>query len=403
MERSSTHLRGLMQNGKGTQNSAGAVGSAATSAYTPLNSQRGISIPPLGHSQEITSEWLTKALQASDRTIAEVADFTTSPFAETGYDCTVRLDLSYANSCRDTKPGPASLLCTISRPRPAPRWDEFIVDVCHRETAAYLELKYHDVCRIPTLLFSALDTRRYTVLLQEDSGALPVSQNSPDQRDQIDAVLRELALLHGSFSRHSPVSAPRWLLRPRDSAELMGERFRDGFRRLLASDGGSLLAAEYWKVLAEFADQVVAWHKFERHVLTITHGDMRSENMLYHGQGPACRATLMGWKQAGLRNPMSDVASLLSNSLTVSERRGSEMVWLERYRRQFEQSGTSYAGADARADYRFHLFAPLISNICAVVFLGESVKQKSPLIDNISRNCQAVIDWNAHALLKELN
>lgn len=391
MERSSTYLQGLLQR------NVGAAGSG--SAYAPVISESDISIPPLSHSQEITSDWLTKALQVRDRSIPEVVNFKMSSFAEADNDHTVRLDLSYASSDRDARPGPARLLCNISRPMPASRWDEFIVDVCRRETAAYLELKYHDICRMPTLLFSAMDASRYTFLLQEDGGALPIGPCAPDLRSQIEAVLRELALLHGSFARHSPVSAPRWLLRPRDSAELIGGRYRDGIRCLLAN-GSSLLSAEHREVMAEFADQIVAWHKFERHILTITHGDMRSENMLYQGRGPACRATLAGWKLAGLRNPMSDVASLLSNSLTVAERRDNELGWLERYRRQFEQSGTSYAGIDARDDYRFHLFAPLIFNICAAAFLGESAGRNNPLIDNIARNCQAVIDWNAHNLIR---
>lgn len=396
MEQSSTHVRGLLQSGKGAQSSEGAVGSTADSAHSPFSSACGISIPPLSHRQDITSDWLTKALQVRDRIISEVVDFKMSSFTETDYDCTVKLDVSYANSGKEARPGPSSLLCKISRPMPAPQWGEFVVDVCRRETAAYLELKYHDVCRMPTLLFSAMDTHRYTFLLQEDSGALPVSQYAPNLRYQIDSVLRELALLHGSFARHSPVSAPRWLLRPRDSAELIGERYRDGIRCLLASEGRSPLPAVCWQVIAELSDHIVAWHKFERHVLTITHGDMRSDNMLYQGQGPACRATLVGWKLAGLRNPMFDVASLLSNSLPVRERRDYEMGWLERYRRQFEQSGTSYAGADARDDYRFHLFAPLIFNICAATFPAQSASQNKSLIDNIARNCQAIIDWDAH-------
>jgi thiamine kinase-like enzyme len=388
MEQSSTHLRGLLQS------SEGAVGATAVS-YAPFDSMAGISIPSLSSSQEITAEWLNKVLQGGDRTISEVASFTMSPFMETDYDCTVRLDLSYARASADARPGPASLLCKISRAVPTPKWSESIADFCHRETAAYVELKYHDVCRMPALLFSAVDSRGYTFLLQEDSGALPISQNTPDTSTQMDAVLRELASLHGSFARHSPVSAPRWLLKPRDSAELIAEHYREGVGRLLAKDGNSQLSADHWQLIEEFSDRIVAWHRFDRHILTITHGDVRSENMLYQGQGAACRATLVGWKLAGLRNPMFDVASLLSNSLTIEERRDSEMIWLERYRRQFEQSGTSYAGIDAHADYRFHLFAPLIFNVCAAAFAGESAARSIALKDNIARNCQAILDWNA--------
>lgn len=398
MDQSSSMLQQLLHNSEFSQNAGRSLDAESQHEDSPtLNgSQSSAQIVPLLSIEELSTRWLTVALQSFDSRIPEVTDFQIHPFDINDFDTTVRLALSYTEHGN----GPKSVLFKISQPLPAPHWGEFIEGISQRETAAYRELGYHNVCRIPTLYMSIAVNGRFNLLL-EDNGSSSLQNDPQDSRHQAEAVLRELALLHGCFARHSPVSAPNWLLRPRASAELIGQRYQLGVENLFSGPiNHSQLPEDCRQLICDFTKYVAPWHRYEKHILTITHGDMRNDNMLFTTQASEYRASLIGWKLAGLRNPMYDVASLLSNSLPTNDRRAYEAGLVERYRRQFVQSGIHYSSIDARQDYRFHLFAPLIFNLCASAFLGESASNNPWLIENIYRNCRALMDWDCMTPLK---
>lgn len=361
-------------------------------------SQLGLSL--LESPQQLTAQWLTAALQLQFPDSAVVRDFTIEPFSSTDFDITVRLHLTFS----DASPGcdvPAKLLLKMSKPLPSPQWSGFIGDVSCREAAAYRELSYHNVCRVPSLYFSAIDHERFNFLI-EDNGSQPavVAERKTIARQKIDAVLSQLALLHGCFARYSPVSAADWLIRPRDNADWIAQCYRSGME-WLSNLGATKMPTESLLVIQQFSNHVAQWHRYDRHILTMTHGDVRHENMLFEPHASGYRATLLGWKLAGLRCPMFDVASLLSNGLTPTDRRAHERQFIERYRKQFEQSGTHYSAETAQADYAFNLFAPLIFNVCAAGFLARDALANDALLERIERNCRALIFWRSEDILAQ--
>ena len=357
----------------------------------------------------LTETWLSNALQRQNPHWPDVARFSCEPVKTTDFDVLVRLHLDYQESADGDGGGgngvqsapPASILAKFSRPLPGPEWEEFVRQCLVREASAYQELTSHYACRVPGILFAAAGQLCFNLLLEDCGGERFESRESPDEHlPEHEAVLQELAQLHGCFVRTSPASAPQWQLRQREHARFIAHQYRRGVDALRDVYAG-WLAPEHFALVESFACDVADWHRYERHILTLTHGDARFGNVLFLQDGSSCRASLASWKLAGVRNPMFDVACLLSNDLSYVARNNSEAALLQRYCKLFEQSGTQYPLREASEDYRFHLFAPLIFNICASGFLRDSLAQNGELMKKIRRNCMAIIDWDAMNLMKQ--
>lgn len=368
-------------------------------AANPADAQN--TLKALASPQALTESWLTAALRLSHPSAPEVKQFTCEPVSTTDFDVLVRLHLGYEISQEPLNGAPTTILAKFSRPLPTPQWEVFVRQSFSREASAYRELSHHYACRTPGLLLAAAGSEYFNLLL-EDCGGEPLAlDKSPDHHlPEHEAVLQELAQLHGCFVRTSPASAPEWQLRQRDNARFIAHRYRRGVEALQEIREGGLTPAQF-SLIEAFSDYVADWHRYERHSLTLTHGDARFENVLFRRDGGACRGSLVSWKLTGLRNPMYDVACLLSNDLSYVARNNSESALLQRYCRVFEQSGAHYPLREAREDYRFNLFGPLIFNVCASGFLRESLTENACLIKRIRRNCMAIADWDAMALMKK--
>lgn len=359
-------------------------------------------VPALASPEALTESWLTDALRLLYQDCPAVKQFSCEPVSTNDFDSLVRLRLDYGSEGQG-RPGvrPAQILAKFSRPLPAPNWAQFVGQSFEREASAYQELNNHYACRVPGLLFATGDFQHFNMLLEDCGGEVCLSDESPDKHQtEHEAVLQELAQLHGCFVRTSPASAPQWQLRQRDNARFIAHSYRRGLEALRGVYPG-WLAQGHFGLVEKFADYVADWHRYERHLLTLTHGDVRLENVMLQRDETSCRANLLSWKLAGVRNPMYDVASLLSNELSYVARNNSEITLLRRYCRIFEQSGIQYPLREACEDYRFNLFAPLIFNICVCGFLKNSLKSNGKVMKRVRRNCMAIFDWDAMALMEK--
>ena len=363
-----------------------------------LSRDKNTGVPALISPEALTESWLTAALRLRHPEHPTVSGFTCEPLSSNDFDILVRLHLYYATNSGDA---PATILAKFSSPLPRPEWEAFIHQSFAREASAYRELNNHYACRVPGLIFAATNGQQFNLLLEDCGGGLFVAESSPDEHQpEHEAVLEELAQLHGCFVRTSPASAPQWQLRQRDNARYIAHRYRVGVDALRKVYQG-WLPQGHFSLVEKFSDYVADWHRYERHILTLSHGDARLENVLFQREGGTCRGSLISWKLAGVRNPMYDVASLLSNDLSHVARNNSEAKLLGRYCRVFEQSGTQYPFREACEDYRFNLFAPLIFNLCASGFLQDTLAQNADLVKRIRRNCMAIFDWDAMSLMQK--
>ncbi|MYM63444.1 phosphotransferase [Pseudomaricurvus sp. HS19] len=353
-------------------------------------------LPLLRSAAELSQAWVQRALCFYDNTLPPVSVMQQQRLAA-GIDnatagSSTLLQLQFSGNAGQ----PMMMLLRIAEDQAQEGLAEGDWLHSERELAAYQELHQHHSCRVPRVVFSIARDRLRNTFLQYDGG-LPGSYVVAARNDlaQVRAVLRELAGLHGCFIGASPAAAPEWLLRLRSVAEDAETKYQRGLQVLLAP------AARHWQqdeieLLQQLQPLVAAWHCYERHTLTFSHGAASVDSALLLQQGDKFHAALINWQRCGLRNPMYDVASLLLRSLEGSVRRRNERLLLDEYRRLFEQAGRHYSLEELEQDYRFNLCGPLID---AVIAAGEGAGAPDDgALELIGRCLQAVSDWRSVAL-----
>ena len=131
-----------------------------------------------------------------------------------------------------------------------------------------------------------------------------------------------------------------------------------------------------------------------RRRLTLTHGDLRVDNVLFEQGQDRIRAILIDWQLTGLRNPMWDVAYFLASSLTIEDRRRHERALLTRY---VETLGDAIPGFDeeqAIADGRLYMIASLTINILSTAVLPRDSAVDALILTLLERALAAAGDWD---------
>jgi aminoglycoside phosphotransferase (APT) family kinase protein len=81
----------------------------------------------------------------------------------------------------------------------------------------------------------------------------------------------------------------------------------------------------------------------------LVHSDLRADNLLFSPDGAS--VTIVDWQGVGTGPPGFDLAYLLSQSLTVADRRRHEQDLLDHYRRSLAKAGLTLTDHDIRAGY----------------------------------------------------
>jgi hypothetical protein len=88
-------------------------------------------------------------------------------------------------------------------------------------------------------------------------------------------------------------------------------------------------------------------HMIGRRVQTIIHGDVRLDNLMFDQS----HVVLLDWALS-ISTGLQDVAYLLSQNVTLDERRAHETELLEHYQRRLAEHGIEYPLAKCWEDYR---------------------------------------------------
>jgi len=247
---------------------------------------------------------------------------------------------------------PATVIAKFRSPHPGAARMDAAFGHYERERRFYSELAASSPVKAPRLFHESTDRPNRTfVLLLEDLAPAEVGDQlaglSPRQAaDTIEAI----APLHAHWWRSSALAGLDWL------ADASGSR------------DGALLSAcqELWPAYVAFggdglepgARQAGARLPGRMASLldacrgrpqTLIHGDLRADNLLFGAGSPS----FVDWQLAARRPGASDVAYLLTSSLTPAVRRASERSLIERYHRALVSHGVEdYPLAECLSDYR---------------------------------------------------
>ena len=238
------------------------------------------------------------------------------------------------------------------------------------------------------------------ILLFEDMApAEQIAQMDGCSVAQVEAVLREAALLHKSHWNDEALSAHEFLT--------YGQKEE---RRAFVS---GLMGAVYpeWRaryegrIDADILDMGAALvAKFDVYVTpregpsVLAHGDMRLDNMLFSDrQG---RVILLDWQTASMAPPMGDIAYCISTSLKqADERAAHEEKLVAAYHAQLGACVGAYDFDAAWADYRRASFAGFIMAVISAMIVERTERGDEMFATMAERSGWQALHLDALALI----
>jgi len=272
--------------------------------------------PPIPNSpDEVTADWLTRALRSGGLQDAVVDSVSVEPVDGEGLTAQVR-------RLRLTGTAPQTLILKLARPEP--RW---FADACAEVQVTEL-LAAADSPLAPRCRFARTDarTRRAVLLLDDAPGHHPRSGLSAAD---LDRLLHQLAAHHSSWwdsPRLDALGRPRRHVPEARLAECCGR---------LAARWHDLVDGTPPPGLDRIRDTVEALLPTLPSVIrlldagprTLVHRDLHVDNLLVHPD----RITVLDWSEGRPDHPLKDLAWVLGTAAATDTLADAPVPWLVRY------------------------------------------------------------------------
>jgi hypothetical protein len=272
-----------------------------------------------------------------------------------------------------------------------------------REAGTYRHLLPHPAVPAPPCL-AVVDGPAGPVFVFEDLEELrPGDQLVGASAVDALAVAAWAGRLHGAFWNAPELGRHSWLPSPHDPVIAdYGRLFALMWPAYVAGPGRSvepeLLAAA--EIAMDRFDEVIM--SFDDPPLTLVHGDLRLDNVLFRDSSTESRAgsraepmpVVLDWQLAAHGRGPYDLAFFAAGSIRSERRRAIEGDLLERYHRELRAAGVAdYSLDDVWRDYRRGLVMNLPNPITAIVaVVGGNERGDALLAANAYRALVAVAD-----------
>lgn len=363
----------------------------------PSNEQPGPMRPPdvAETVADLTPEWLSGALSRPGDEVEATA--VTAERVGTGQIGTAyRLQLTYT----DGADRPTRLVAKLASEDPGSR--AAIADGYRKEVGFYRHIAPTVDVRVPTCWYDAIseDGTVFTLLLEDLAPARPGVQVDGCTPGQATAAARNIAGLHAprwddpSLADHSFLSHV-----DEDAAAFIGALHEDATGHFVKRFGDQLAAADV-ATLREAATATATWLLAGSSPFSLTHGDYRLDNLMFHPDGDEVVA--LDWQTLSLGPPGRDLAYLLGTSLEPEARRSHETSIVAAYHSDLVTRGVMGYGADrCFADYRLgQLQGPLITVLgCEFATAQRTARADAMFLAMARRSCSAIRDLTTLDLL----
>lgn len=354
-------------------------------------------LPMLERLDDISPDWLENVLAESGFSNTPVAGIELQAIGAGNASDTQRVLIRYDGETLDA---PTSLICKFHPSQEAERISAAALGTFVREIGSYSVINECDACSIPKPYLLAHDERHLNLVIEDLSQtARPGDQIAGCDATDAEAVILQMAGLHSAFACLEESNIPPWLMQMSTMGELFTEAIVAG--AALAPDRfGDLLSAQQYSTITQCGELTAAWYQLPWQHLTLTHGDLRVDNVLFQECDRTLDAVLIDWQMTGLRNPMYDLAYFLSSSLSVEHRREYERRLLALYLDALGERLPGYSEEQAMEDYRASMIASLTTNLIATVALPRTPAANNLILTLLKRGAAAAEDWDSLAAIR---
>lgn len=348
---------------------------------------------------KMSPEWLTQALQqAGVIQDARVSDFQWLIIGTGKMGDNARLQLQYEG---DANNAPLSLIAKLPAQDETARTMAAAMGAYKKEVLFYQQLAKQTSVNIPRVTVSLIDEQGadFIILMEDMAPAVPGDQFISESFERAKSVLLEAAQLHADFYQHKDLlDHPAITQTDADSAAFgqslleqqwpgFKQRFGHGLNPECLAFGDSYIGAH------------TAWTQTYQGPKTLIHGDLRTENILYH---PVNGATVVDWQTAMASCGLADVAYFLGGSLDTQDRRQYEKDLLDCYCEKLNKLGVELSAADCWQQYRQFSIHALMITILGAMFSAPDERADAMFLIMAQRHLQHCVDMQAEEFLPDL-
>ena len=237
------------------------------------------------------------------------------------------------------------------------------------------------------------DEREFVLLLEDMAPATQGDQLAGASLVQVETTLAAAAGLHNVRPKQGFESL-KWLHHGAGNSAFMETALPSGYP-VFRERFSALLPSDILDLGQQLIDRIGQYIVHEPPELTITHGDMRLDNILFHTDDRI--AALVDWQTCSLGNPANDIAYMIGTSFTdPSDRRTHEKRLVQDY------LASRSPAPDFEAfwqEYRRHAFSGFIMAINASLHVEQTERGDRMFAAMAERPAQMALDLDSLSLL----
>ncbi len=290
---------------------------------------------------------------------------------------------------------PATFIAKCPSADPVSRGAAAIFHLYDMEVGWYRDLAQGSGVRCPTSFHADIseNEQEFVLLLEDMSPAAQGDQLAGASLLQVETTLAAAATLH-NIRLDRGFEAYRWLHHGAGNSAFMQDSLPRGYP-LFRERFSDLLSPDILDLGQELIDRLARYVAHDPPELTITHGDMRLDNILFHADGRV--AALVDWQTCSLGNPANDVAYMIGTSFAdPAQRRQQEQRLVQDYLADRSQAPDF---ENFWPEYRRHAFSGFIMAINASLHVEQTERGDRMFAAMAERPAQMALDLDSLALI----
>lgn len=268
----------------------------------------------------------------------------------------------------------------------------------YNEVMFYRELAGGSTMRTPAIYGSELseDHTSFLLLMEDMAPAEPGNNLVGETRARAEAVLDEVAKLAAAYYGDETLAGRDYVVSAaRDDGGEFGQSLMQQCWPGFLERFGAGLTAECIAFGDRFVNNVTRFVTRYTGPKTLIHGDLRSENVLFHDT----IATTVDWQTISESSPVADAAYFLGGSLAVDDRRRWERELIERYHQNLEAAGVNMSFDDCWEQYREYAMHGLMIIVLGASFSSADERSDKMFLALVQRHLQHCVDVEAQEFL----
>ena len=306
----------------------------------------------------------------------------------------VRLQLAYDRDCV----APSSIIAKLPAADETARTMAGYTGAYRKEVMFYRELANLSAMDTPDIYCARIDDSGtdFVILMQDLAPAVPGDQLVGETVERATRALAEAAKLHSAFHGKSELLSKHYITHNNADSAAFGQDLMQQNWPGFVARFGSGLSAQCTRFGERYVANHAAWTLRYSGVKTLVHGDFRSENLLFNGNG---RTTTVDWQTLSESCGVADVAYFLGGSLDVELRRQCEQQMVEHYRSCLAEAGVALDAAQCWRQYREFSMHGIMITVLGAMFTEADPRGDRMFLAMAQRHLQQCVDLDAAEFL----